>query len=237
MRRATTRYYFEMAFKYEEAVPWGRSFDEYCRMFDLTTEDLLKNILGCADGPASFNAEMRVQGRRVISCDPLYQFTREQIQSRIDATYNRVITQTRDNQHRFVWNVIRSIEDLSRTRMAAMQKFLTDYEDGHAQGRYVAAELPDLPFGARAFDIALSSHFLFLYGDLLSLEFHKNAVDELCRVARDVRIFPLLTYNAEPSPLVMPIVEHIEKIGRTASVRKVPYEFQRGGNMMLAISA
>src|SRR6185295_17577448 len=70
-----------MAFKYEEAVPWGRSFDEYCRMFDLTTDDLERSILGCADGPASFNAEMSRLGKRVISCDPLYRFTREQIQS------------------------------------------------------------------------------------------------------------------------------------------------------------
>jgi len=225
-----------VAFKYEEAVPWGRSFDEYCRMFDLTTEDLRRKILGCADGPASFNAEMFTQGRRVISCDPLYQFTREQIQLRIEQTYNTVITQTRDHQHQFVWNVIRSVEDLGRTRLAAMKTFLADYEDGKAQGRYVVGELPGLPFGTKAFDIALSSHFLFFYGDLLSLEFHENAVDELCRVARDVRIFPLLTYNAEPSPLVMPIVQHIEKTGRTASVRKVPYEFQRGGNMMLEIS-
>jgi RimJ/RimL family protein N-acetyltransferase len=34
-----------MAFKYEEAVPWGRSFDEYRRMFDLTPEDVEQTIL------------------------------------------------------------------------------------------------------------------------------------------------------------------------------------------------
>ncbi len=31
-----------MAFKYSEVVPWGRSYDEYCRMFDLTQKDLGK---------------------------------------------------------------------------------------------------------------------------------------------------------------------------------------------------
>ena len=54
-----------MVFKYEEALPWGRSFDEYRRMFDLTAEDLKGSILGCADGPASFNAEMFSKNRRV----------------------------------------------------------------------------------------------------------------------------------------------------------------------------
>jgi len=36
----------------------------------------------------------------------------------------------------------------------------------------------------------------------LSLSFHHQAIDELCRVAYEVRIFPLLTYNAEPCPFV-----------------------------------
>ena len=62
-----------MPFSYQEAVPWGRSFDEYCRMFHLTTADLSRRILGCADGPANFNAQMRRNGHRIISCDPLYQ--------------------------------------------------------------------------------------------------------------------------------------------------------------------
>jgi len=48
-----------MAFKYESAVPWGRSFDEYQRMFHLTGKDLRRRILGCADGPASFDAESK----------------------------------------------------------------------------------------------------------------------------------------------------------------------------------
>jgi hypothetical protein len=44
-------------FTLERVVPWGRSFDEYRRMFVLSSDDLRLRILGCADGPASFNAE------------------------------------------------------------------------------------------------------------------------------------------------------------------------------------
>ena len=43
--------------KLNQIIPWGRSFQEYRRMFTLTDEDLRGSILGCADGPASFNAE------------------------------------------------------------------------------------------------------------------------------------------------------------------------------------
>jgi hypothetical protein len=35
-----------------EVIPWGRSFEEYRRMFALTDEDLAGRILGCGNGPA-----------------------------------------------------------------------------------------------------------------------------------------------------------------------------------------
>ena len=150
-----------MPFSYQEAVPWGRSFDEYCRMSHLTNADLSHRILGCADGPANFNAQMRRNGHRVISCDPLYQWTSTQIKQRIDATYETVIGQTRHNQDKFVWDQITSPDELGRVRLAAMHDFLSDYDQGKRDGRYVAAQLPELPFVAGAFAIAICSHLLF----------------------------------------------------------------------------
>jgi len=87
-----------------------------------------------------------------------------------------------------------------------------------------------------AFDIALCSHFLFLYSDRLSLEFHRESIIQLCRIANDVRIFPLIDLDLRPSPYVQPIVRSLEKDGFTASIERVPYEFQRGGNEMLRIT-
>ena len=224
-----------MVFKYEEAVPWGRSLNEYRSMFHLTNEDLRRNILGCADGPASFNAEMSRQGNRVVSCDPLYQLTTDQIEQRIDATYEEVIGQTRQNKEKFVWDLIASPDELGRLRLEAMRVFLGDYEHGRENGRYIPAELPNLPFAPLSFDIALCSHFLFFYSDSLSLAFHQQAMNELCRVAHEVRLFPILTYNADPCPLVAPLVDYLKKAGRVVSIEKVPYEFQRGGNMMMKV--
>ena len=43
---------------------------EYRRMFRLTEGDLRQRILGCADGPASFNVEASALGVRVVSADP-----------------------------------------------------------------------------------------------------------------------------------------------------------------------
>ena len=86
--------------------------------------------------------------------------------------------------------------------MAAMQAFLSDYESGKAQGRYIGAELPALPFADSAFDIALCSHLLFVYSVQLGEAFHRAAVLEMCRVAADIRIFPLLALGGDSSPFV-----------------------------------
>lgn len=224
-----------MVFNYEDTLPWGRSFDEYRRMFNLSEQDFARTILGCADGPASFNSEMTQRGYRVVSCDPLYQCSREQIQERIDATYTIVIEQTRQNQEKFVWESIKSPDELGRIRMGAMQRFLEDYEVGKHDGRYVTAELPELPFADDSFDLALCSHFLFLYSDNFSLAFHQESIQTLCRVASEVRFFPLLDYNAMPSPYIDPIREYLEAAAYHVSIEHVDYEFQRGGNQMMRI--
>ena len=69
-------------FRLDHVVPWGRSFDEYRRMFTLADADLDLTIIGCGDGPASFNAEATLRGGRITSCDPIYRFEK----SRIDAS-------------------------------------------------------------------------------------------------------------------------------------------------------
>jgi hypothetical protein len=219
------------------AYPWGRSFDEYRRMFRLTDEDLGRRILGCADGPASFNTKMHRLGRRVVSCDPLYRYGTDEIRARIDVVYPRLVALTEKERGRFVWDVIRSPEELGRVRMAAMQEFLGDYESGRRAGRYVTGALPQLPFGDTSFDLALCSHFLFLYSEELSLDYHLRSVLELCRVADEVRVFPLLDMKGTPSRHVGPVLEALRSRGRDARLERVPYEFQKGGDEMMRVAA
>lgn len=222
-------------FTLDHVVPWGRSFDEYRRMFMLIDADLRLRILGCADGPASFNAEATRRESTVVSADPLYRLEAVQIRNRIAATYDHVLDQTRRNAEAFVWDTIGSVEALGQIRMAAMQDFLEDYDRGKAAGRYVDAELPTLPFGDTSFDLALCSHFLFLYSDQLGEAFHRAAIREMCRVASEVRIFPLLTLGGQRSPHVESSTEEARHAGFDVSIEYVPYEFQRGGNQMMRI--
>ncbi len=226
---------FDMSFTLEKVVPWGRSYDEYLRMFALTEDDLGRQILGCGDGPASFNAELSQRGGHIISIDPIYIFEVDQIKSRIAETYEEVMAQTRKNKNEFIWETIPSVEDLGRIRMSAMETFLEDFGAGKQEGRYIAGELPSLPFDRGQFDIALSSHFLFLYSTHLSAEFHLQAFKEMLRVAHEVRVFPLLMLGGVPSPHFAFVTEQIANDGFYVEVKQVPYEFQRGGNEMLVI--
>jgi len=222
-------------FTLDDVVPWGRSFDEYQRMFALTAGDLDLRIVGCADGPASFNAEATRRGANVVSCDPIYRFDADQLRARIASTCDEILDQTRRNTDEFVWTTIRSVHELGQVRMAAMNEFLDDYPAGRAAGRYLDAELPHLPFPDGSFDLALCSHFLFLYTTQLGEAFHRTAIREMCRTAAEVRIFPLLAIGAAPSPLVAPVPAELRELGFDVSLETVPYEFQRGGNRMMRI--
>ena len=186
--------------------------------------------------PASFNAEAARRGARVVSCDPIYRWDGRQLRDRIDATCQQIIDQTRLNAHEFVWDSIRSIEELGAVRMTAMQTFLDDYGSGAARGRYVAGELPTLPFADASFDLALCSHFLFLYSKHVSEAVHRSAIVDMCRVAREVRVFPLLALGGERSPYVDSIADGLRRAGHDVSIQEVPYEFQKGGNEMMRVS-
>lgn len=224
-----------MAITLDDVVPWGRSLEEYRLMFDLSGADLALNILGCGDGPASFNREMTALGNSVISCDPIYRFSKQQIEQRVRGTYDAIITQVQRNHQNYVWDYFPDADRLGRHRLATMGRFLEDFKSGKAQRRYQTAALPQLPFADRQFDLALCSHLLFLYSEQLSFAFHQASILELCRVARQVRIFPLLALDCRQSPYVEPIRSILIAAGFVVEIAAVPYEFQRGGDHMMRI--
>jgi hypothetical protein len=224
-----------MSFQLEKVIPWGRSFDEYIAMFDLTPADLKLKIIDCAAGPASFNSEMNRRGNSIISCDPIYQFTAAEINQRIEETYQTVIERVGENREDYIWQNIKSPEHLGEVRMRAMQQFLADFSLGVKEERYLTAELPKLPFNNGQFDVALCSHFLFAYSDHFSAEFHRESILELCRIAKEVRIFPLLKLSGEMSPWLLGAMEECEGRGYEVEIKRVGYEFQKGGDRMLRI--
>jgi hypothetical protein len=220
----------------EQIVPWGRSKKEYMEMFNLTQEDLLnRKILGCGDGPSSFNSEVDYDGGRVVSIDPLYAYSKKEIITRIDEVAPVVMEEVKAHADSFVWKNIPDVESLEHLRIESMMEFLMDYEDGLEEGRYVEAALPNLPFEDSSFDLALSSHLLFLYSEHLDEPFHKDAIDEMLRVANEIRIFPLLTLANERSPHLEGVMAYLRDKGCEVEIVKSGYEFQKGGDEMMRI--
>lgn len=224
-----------MAMQLDSVVPFGRSLDEYVRMFNLTPTELKGRLLGVGDGPASFNAEATQQGVNVISIDPIYQFSSQEIKQRFDQVVDHIIDQVRATPDDWVWSYHKSPDDLRQNRVNVLQTFITDYDNGKEQGRYQIGALPILDFPNQSFDLALCSHLLFLYSEHYDLQFHLAAIEEMLRVSREVRIFPLLTLMLDRSPHLQPILDYLSSKGYLVSIQTVQYELQRGGNEMLRI--
>jgi hypothetical protein len=221
-----------------QTVPWGRSFDEYVRMFALGERELGLRIVGCGDGPASFNVEMFRRGNRVISVDPLYRFSAAEIAQRVHEIAGDMVEGARRKADAFVWTDFQSPEELGRRRLEIMQLFLADYEIGRREGRYVDSALPAVPFSDGEFDLALCSHLLFTYSNLFNANDHVSAIREMCRVAREARIFPVLDmFDGGRSRHLDSVMERLREQGFTAELVCVPYEFQRGGNEMLRVAS
>ncbi len=224
-----------MAMKLSEIVPFGRSLDEYKSIFSLSSDDLKKNILGVGDGPASVNAEMSSVGNHVISIDPIYQFKAKEIEERFYGIVDDIIDQVEASTGDWIWSYHRSAQGLKEERISVLEDFIVDYDVGKECGRYRVGELPKLAFEDKDFDLALCSHFLFLYSEHLTYEFHLSSILEMLRVAHEVRIFPLLTLMGVQSPYVRPLMQSLKAEGYLVSIEKVVYELQRGGNEMLRI--
>lgn len=223
-----------MAFKLKSVVPWGRNLEEYRLMFQLDDNDMLKKIAGFGDGPASFNKEATKQGYSVTSFDPIYQFSREELEKRIEEVRGIVIGQMKENKDNYVWSNIKSLEELENIRMSAMKAFLADYELGKLEGRYIYHELPtQLAFKEDSFDIGLSSHFLLMY-TALGYDFHIQAISEMLRVCKEVRIFPIVDLDANNSEMITNVIGYFKKY-YDVEVKRTKYEFQKGDNKLLII--
>ena len=223
-----------MAFMLNNVVPWGRTLNEYRQMFQLDDECISKKIADFGGGPASFNCEANQFGYSVTSFDPIYQFSKEALEQRIEEVRVTVMQQMRENMDNYVWTNIKSLEELENIRMSAMRLFLTDYQKGLQEKRYIYHELPEkLPCMDDTFDLGLSSHFLLMYTSL-GFDFHIKAMTEMLRVCKEIRIFPIVDLDANKTELIKNVIEYFQEDYKV-EIRETAYEFQKGGNKLLVI--
>ncbi len=225
-----------MAMHLETIVPFGRSLDEYIQMFTLSADDLSRSILSVGDGPASFNAEGTKLGYDIKSIDPLYIFTADQIRDRFEAVVDDIIDQITNTADDWVWTYHQSPATLRAHREQVLNLFVADYATGKISNRYEVGSMPHLQYPDSSYHLGLSSHFLFLYSDHLSEQFHLDSISEMLRVCSEVRIFPLLTLMLKPSPYLPPVITQLQNRGFNCEIQQVNYELQPGGNQMLKIT-
>ncbi|MBM7070586.1 SAM-dependent methyltransferase [Shewanella sp. 202IG2-18] len=224
-----------MPFVLEHVLIWSRSFDEYQRMFSLKKEDLSKKILGCADGASSFNVTAKSQGLDVTSCDPLYRLQPDAIGEKVSTSCELIYPKILNSVNDFNWDYFSSPQKLKTQRLSASKTFLNDYSTQRNSGKYINASLPKLPFDDNSFDIALCGNFLFLYSEILSADFHINSILELVRVAKEVRIFPLIGNDRQTPKQLKLVLKALDELPVNYNIVEVDYHFTKGANQMLKI--
>jgi hypothetical protein len=95
-----------------------------------------------------------------------------------------------------------------------------------------------LPFESNAFDMVLSSNFLFYYSDRLDYSFHLESILEFLRALKEVRIFPIQQSNIMLPEYSDILLSDMEKRSQNLSfnVERVQHELLIGVDKMLILS-
>lgn len=204
-------------------------------MFSLSDEDLALRVLDCPGGAASFVAEAGARGTDAVAVDPQYGPGREELGP----------LALRENEHKhadlveragdFVWTWFEDPGQYTRLRSRSARAFSADI--AARPERYVLGSLPRLPFRDRSFDLVLSSHLLFSYGEQLDEDWHRDALLELVRLSRwQVRLYPLFRHaDSRRYPALDAMRVMLAGHGVSSRVERVKYAFAPGDEEMLVL--
>jgi SAM-dependent methyltransferase len=222
--------------KLNKVVLLGRTLEEYELCFDFDLSGFAgKRILDVAAGVSSFTAEANEKGAQVTAVDPIYSLSSQEIVERCQPDLDAV-TAAIGAVPTYRWSFYKSPQEMRGYREKAWRGFIADYSTAHA-GRYVAATLPRLPFPEKSFDFTLVCYFLFVYEDQFSYEFHRDALRELLRVTRkEIRIYPLVTFEAEPSSYLQRLRKEPEFANNTFEIVPTQFEFLANSNSFLRVT-
>jgi hypothetical protein len=219
----------------EDILVTSRSFAEYVAFFGLDSEDLPTRVLDCSAGASSFVAEAHARGIDAVAADPAYAHSDEALTNRTSSGTTGGSQLIDANSDRFTYDWYETAQrraEMRRTALATFQEHRRAYP-----ARYVAAALPGLPLEGKSFDLALCSHLLFTWATHLDELWHLAALVELCRVAEEVRVFPLvLQGTGQPVEFLPSLRARLHnRFEITTEIVPVPYEFQVGAHHMLKL--
>jgi len=218
-------------------VLWGHGIDEYREMFDLSQEDIHSRILEYGCGPSAVNSQQAREKKQVISCDPLFVLDKDTLSSKAIMIFAQMADEVHAEQEHFNFTHTGSMEQLLAQRQQGMKQFFADYEQGKKEGRYVEVTDYHLPFPDFSFDFALSSNYLFADLHDQTLDFHCAVIRELARVAKEVRIFPLIDKKGTASEFLNPVMLQLQQEHYGIEVRQIDFNLHKSANAMLRVWA
>lgn len=218
-------------------VLWGHDVEEYREMFALSDADLKGRILEYGCGMSAVNALLSAKDIQVVSCDPLFKLDKASLSTEVPVIFDDMVERVRKDKAIFDFRKYGSFDALVARRREGMAKFFEDYESGKKEKRYLPVDEYRLPFADFTFDLALSSHYLFANFDDQDVDFQLHTIRELARVAKEVRIFPLINRYGQPSPFLGPVLLGLQQEDYGVEVREVAYNLQPKGNAMLRVWA
>lgn len=218
-------------------VLWGHHVDEYRDMFGLEESDLQGRLLEYGCGTSAVNAELLGLGRGVVSCDPMFSLDGEALYSQVFAAFEETVARLEKEPERFKLSRYKNVNALVDYRKQGVETFFGDYASGKREGRYVALANHSLPFEGFSFDLALSSYFLLADLDEHDIDSNIAGIMELARVAKEVRIFPLMDRTGKVSPFLGPVLLGLQQHNFGMEVREVKYHLLPMENAMLRVWA
>lgn len=218
-------------------VIWGHTVADYREMFNLSDADLKGKILEFGCGPSAFNQEMHAKKGTCISCDPLFALDKATLKTKASLIFADMGESLQLEQHKFDFSHYANLTQFIQQRHEGMLRFFDDYQEGKKQKRYIPATDIHLPFDDFSFDLALSSHYLFADLDDQDAAFHLAVIKQLARVAKEVRIFPLINRNGQPSAFLGEVLLGLQEANYGVEVRSCAYHLQANGNAMLRVWA
>ncbi|SFS42329.1 hypothetical protein SAMN04488601_101525 [Paenibacillus sp. 453mf] len=213
----------------------GRSYEEYEYMFHLSKEDIVtKSILDCPGGACSFTAVANKHGGHVKSADIAYVYPWDTLYEKGKEDIKHAMEQMSKAKDQYEWTYFSEMKELLDHRTQALETSIIDMKANPEN--YIETELPQLPFQDKQFDLILSAHFLFMYGERLSMQFHLDTLQEMMRVAgEEIRVYPIVQLDGRRYPFLEDIHSYVRREGWTSELVNVNYEFQRGANQMLRL--
>lgn len=213
-----------------DVYPWGHNLAAYRAIFNLNDQALTRPIVSFADGTSSANSELTGLGCAMVSVDPVYQFSAHDIHRRLV----EMMEQAEAYHQQLAPDDQQEAKDIADLRVNATLDFLEDFELGKERHRYLVGALPGpLSLADNTFDIGLCAHFLLLY-DNYGLRFHIEAITEMLRICREIRIYPTINLQGQQSQVLDGVIKYFAS-AYTTRLEPVDYGYQGMGNQLLRI--